>query len=408
VRNLLIASRNLLRHTRKTFVVLSGLVIGLAGMVVFQGFLGEMMRVFRDGTILSGLGHLQLAGGEGYFEDGEYDPYGYVLKDSAVLAARIGREPGVAAAFPSVGFIAVAGFGDISTSLLVRGYPPERMYFSPAKAVAQAPIDRFTLGALVAGAPIEKGERDRLVLGESSARILGARIGDVITAMTVLPGGRLAGRDLTVSAIFAAPGLDGTFAFMDYDSASDFIGIAGPPVLDVLLKDISSTDEIERSLPKEIAHRGWKDLATLYVQVNTILSSFLNFIRAIILLVTLFILANSMNRIVRERMREWGTLRAMGTRRKDILLIVVLEGCLQGMVGSALGIALGFAVAGVIDAVGGLHFSSGAQTYLIMVHPGIASIWLNLIPATLAAGLVSILPGVKALRLTPAECLRQE
>ncbi len=38
MRNFMIASRNLLRHKRKTLVVLSSLVIGLAGMVVFQGF----------------------------------------------------------------------------------------------------------------------------------------------------------------------------------------------------------------------------------------------------------------------------------------------------------------------------------------------------------------------------------
>lgn len=407
MRNFMIASRNLLRHKRKTLVVLSSLVIGLAGMVVFQGFLGETMRGFRDATILSGLGHLEVAGRQGYFEDGEYDPGDYPLKDSEALSAGLIGEPGVAAVFPSAGFIAVAGFGEASTTLLVRAYPAGRMYFSPLKAEAKAPIDRFTLGALVAGSPIKGGERDRIILGEASARILGVKVGDVLTAMTALPGARLAGRDFTVSAIFVAPGQDKTFAYTDYASAADFLGLAGPPVLHILLKDIDYTAGVERSLPEGTAYRGWKDLASLYVQVNSMLNSFLKFIRSVILLVTLFILANSMNRIVLERMREWGTLRAMGTKRRDVMMIVLLEGCLQGAAGAALGIGLGFAVAGIIDIAGGLPYSSGIQSYSIMVRPGIDSVWLNLFPAILVAGLASILPGIRALRLTPAECLRQ-
>ena len=139
----------------------------------------------------------------------------------------------------------------------------------------------------------------------------------------------------------------------------------------MLLKDIDYTDAVARSLPQGIAYRGWKDLATLYVQVNSMLNSFLEFIRSVILLVTLFILANSMNRIVLERMREWGTLRAMGTKkaghhgRSSFSRAVFRE-----RRAAALGIGLGFAVAGIIDIAGGLPYSSGIQSYSIMVKPG--------------------------------------
>ena len=201
--------------------------------------------------------------------------------------------------------------------------------------------------------------------------------------------------------------MDKSFAYTDYRSAADFVGISEPPVLNVLLKDIAYTDAVARSLPQGIAYRGWKDLATLYVQVNSMLNSFLAFIRAVILVVTLFILANSMNRIVRERMREWGTLRAMGTKKGSIMAIVLLEGCLQGAAGGALGLLLGFAVAGAINAAGGLPYTAGDQSVAILVKPGLDSVWLNLVPATLVAGLASIFPGLRAIRLSPAECLRQ-
>lgn len=407
MRELVIAWRNLLRNGRRTLTTLAALIVGLAGMVVFQGFLGESMRSFRDSTILSGIGHLQIAGGPGYFADGEFNPFAYQLSDARSLEAKLEREPGVAAVFPSIGFTAIAGKGDQSATLLVKGYPAERMYFAPASGVVRPPADRFQLGTLVAGTPPSPGERDRLVLGETAARVLNAKPGEVVTLMAILPHGGLAGQDFTVAAIYRSPGLDKSFAFTDFTSAASFIGLSAPPVLDVLAKSIASVPAIARSLPPSVAYRTWHQLATLYVQVNTMLMSFLNVIRGIILLVTLFILGNAMSRAVFERMREWGTLRAIGTKRREVLLIVLLEGCLQGLLGALLGIALGFAVAAAINLGGGLPLHTAGQTFLVPVRPSFSSVWLNLAPAIVVAGLAALLPGLRAVRLSPSECLRE-
>jgi len=164
---------------------------------------------------------------------------------------------------------------------------------------------------------------------------------------------------------------------------------------------------VAASLPNSVSFRSWKDLSPLYVQVNSMLAGFLAVIRTVILLVTLFILANTMNRVVVERMREWGTLRAMGAKKRDILFIVVWEGCLMGAAGAVLGILLGFGIATVINLSGGLSFAQGPFMWVIFDRPGLDSIILNVVPATLVAGLAAILPGRKAIRLSPSECLRE-
>jgi len=407
MRNLTIAWRSILRHARRTVITVSALVVGLTGMVVFQGFLSQMMQGFRDGTILSGVGHLQIAARSQYFVDGEFNPFAYGLKDSAHLAASLGKEPDVTAVFPSTGFVAVAGLGDQSATLLVKAYPPDRMYFAPRSGIIIPPSDRFNLGTLVAGAPVKPQDSNRLVIGETASRVLGAKVGDVVTLMAILPGGNLEGRDFTISGIFSSPGRDKSFAYTDYRTAADFIREHAPPVLMVIARSIGAVPAIADSLPRNVSFRTWKDLAQLYMQVSTILGSFLGVIRAIILLVTLFILANSMNRTVLERMREWGTLRALGTKKKDILYVILWEGCLQGLLGAAAGIALGFLVSAIIDAAGGLTYHNGAQAYAIMIRPGLDSVWLNLIPAVLTAGLAALLPGLRAVRLTPSQCLRE-
>jgi putative ABC transport system permease protein len=402
MRHLRIAWRNVLRQKGRTLTTLSALILGLAGLVVFQGFLGEQMRNFRDGTILGGIGHIEVAGGEGYFTDGQFDPYGYVIWDAAELSARLAKEPGVAAVFPSTGFTAVAGKGGVSATLLVTGYPPDRMHFAPRTGIVREPKDRFGLGTLEAGSPIKTGERDRIVLGVTAARILQAQPGQTVTLMAILPDGGLAGRDFTVSGIYRSAGRDKMFAYTDYETAKSFTAIAGPPVLDVI-----AVPSIVKTLPAGAAFRTWDRLATLYVQVNTMLMSFLDVIRAIILLVTLFILANSMSRTVLERMQEWGTLRAMGTKKRGVLFIVLIEGCLQGLAGSVIGVAIGFAVSALINVAGGLPVHSGGTLSLVEVRPAFSSVWLNVAPAVLTAGAAAVLPGLRAVRLTLVRCLRE-
>jgi putative ABC transport system permease protein len=407
MRNLLLAFRNVLRHKRKTFAVLVALIIGLAGLVVFQGFVSDLMREWRDESILSGIGHLQVAGKPGYFDDGEFNPYDYPFPQSAKVASQLEREPGVRAVFPSTGFVAIAGFGDESTNLLVKGYPTDRMFFAAQTGLVKPPPDRFFLGTLQAGNPIRPGDHNVLILGQTIARILKASVGDTVTLMTILPGSQLTGRDFVIGGIFTAPQQDNLFGYTDYDTAVDFTQLAQAPVLDVLLDGVGRVDTVAASLPAGVSFRTWKDLATTFAQVNSLLYSILSVIRVVILLVTLFILANVMNRVVVERMREWGTLRALGTKKRGILAIVVWEGGLMGALGAALGIVLGFAIATAINLRGGLTFNQGAQITQIFVHPGLDSVLVNIIPAALVGGLAALFPALRAIRLSPTECLRE-
>jgi putative ABC transport system permease protein len=408
MKTIAMALRNLLRQKRRTVITLSALIVGLCGVVIFQGYITSLMQSFRDSTIRSGIGHLQIAQSPGYFEDGEFNPYAYALKDAGKLLAGLNAQPGVLAAFPSTGFTSIAGNGDKSVTLLVKAYPAERMFFAPTRGRVLPPRDRFGLGTLLEGTPPAPGDHDRIVLGETSARILDARPGSVVTLMAVLPDGGLNGRDFTVAGIYRDPGRDKVFAFTDYDTAVGFTGVGGPAVLHVLARDIGAAGSIEAHLPPGLSVRTWHDLATYFVQVNTMFSGFLQVIRAIILLVTLFIMANTMNRIVRERMREWGTLRAMGMKKRRILLLVVLEGFMQGVAGAALGILLGLVASELLNLHGGLPvpFATGAQRVMVKILLSGQPMW-NLVPAGLFAAAASFIPGLRATRLTPSECLRQ-
>ncbi len=105
---------------------------------------------------------------------------------------------------------------------------------------------------MIEGSPITPGKQNQLVLGETASRILGAKVGDVITLMAILPGGNLAGRDFAVCGLFSAPGTDKSFAYTDYATAADFTAMTSPPVLIVLAKDIDAVPAIARGLPTDV------------------------------------------------------------------------------------------------------------------------------------------------------------
>jgi putative ABC transport system permease protein len=405
MRTLRLAWRNVFRQKRRTLTTLGAVIVGLAGLVVFQGYLNQLMVGFRDSTIRGGLGHVQIAAAPRYFTDGEFSPSSYPLADAPALEKELSADPRVVAVFPSTGFTAIAGFGDKATTLLVKAYPADRMSFGTGGS-ADDTADTFTLGTLTAGAWAPAGPTRRLVLGATAARILKAGVGDVVTLMVLLPGGALNGQDFTVAAVYEAAGKDKIFAFTDFGSAQAFTGQAEPPVIHVLARAADQAAGLAALVPPGHAVKLWPELATYFVQVNTMFAGFLSVIRAILLLITLFLLGNNMNRIVFERMREWGTLRALGTKARGILGLVVAEGTIQGVVGGLLGIAAGFVVALGINLAGGIPYVDGTVVRSIRVVPDDQTVWWNLVPVVATAALAAFLPALRATRMSPSDALR--
>jgi putative ABC transport system permease protein len=118
--------------------------------------------------------------------------------------------------------------------------------------------------------------------------------------------------------------------------------------------------------------------------------------------------ASTVNMVVYERTGEFGTLLALGLRRKQIFKLVLIENTLLGLLGSLLGVATGLTLAALITHIGlPMPPPPGSNTgYIasIRVVPWIFA--LAAFTGVLAASVASILPGRRAARLEVVEALR--
>lgn len=133
----------------------------------------------------------------------------------------------------------------------------------------------------------------------------------------------------------------------------------------------------------------------------------LSFASVIALLVSSFLIHNTMLIAVAQRRREIGVLRALGLRRKDVVALLTLEGALLGIAGSVLGVALGISLSRLL-----LNAATRALSEIYLqiaatdIHVGNDVLLAGLGLGTLTAMLASGLPARRAADNPPADTLR--
>jgi putative ABC transport system permease protein len=130
----------------------------------------------------------------------------------------------------------------------------------------------------------------------------------------------------------------------------------------------------------------------------------LDVVSAVIMLIMLLILGNTIAMGVRERTTEYGVLLAIGFRPKQIGAFIVLEAIVVGLIGGAVGLGLAYPL--VEQGVGKfLEANMGAWFPYFRIPGSVAILAVGL--ATAAAALAALIPAWRASRLDAVEALRR-
>jgi putative ABC transport system permease protein len=132
-------------------------------------------------------------------------------------------------------------------------------------------------------------------------------------------------------------------------------------------------------------------------------------LRAIILLMLLLSVANTLNISVFERIGEFGTMRAFGVRGSRVFAAVLLEAAVLGIIGGLLGAAAGVLLAALVSAVGipmpPPPNANLGYTARIVVTPALVG---GAFAVGMAASLLgALLPAARVSRIGIVDALRQ-
>jgi putative ABC transport system permease protein len=184
----------------------------------------------------------------------------------------------------------------------------------------------------------------------------------------------------------------------------------------VRLKDISDVDEISNRLRTKLADvvnpqgqpvldvHTWDQLSP-FANIARMIDMLDLFIRIMLVGIVLIAIMNVMIMAVYERIREIGTIAAIGTPPRRILGLFVAEGLLLGVVGTVIGTALSLLVVGALN-LWQVSLNFGRQ--VIVLAPSLAIgevLWIGAI-VVLVAVIASLQPAWKAARMDPIAALR--
>ncbi len=157
--------------------------------------------------------------------------------------------------------------------------------------------------------------------------------------------------------------------------------------------DIAFQDEDDFSVINQ------QDLLAIFGQITGVLTLFLGAIAGISLLVGGIGIMNIMLVSVTERTREIGLRKAVGAKRRDILMQFLIESVVLSLIGGLLGIALG-----ALRRLGDLAACKSDLTAVVTPQSILLATGFSA-----AVGLFfGIYPATRASRLNPIEALRYE
>jgi putative ABC transport system permease protein len=186
----------------------------------------------------------------------------------------------------------------------------------------------------------------------------------------------------------------------------DFRNSRGEPLLSVIYTQVVAEERMDEARQQiedllrqrhNIQFRGdddftvinQADLVAIFGQITGVITLFLGAIAAISLLVGGIGIMNIMLVSVTERTREIGIRKAVGARRRDILLQFLIEAMVLSLIGGIVGIALGWAGAVLISSLqDDLTAVVTVQSVLLATGFSLAvGLFFGIYPATRAAGL---------------------
>ena len=404
-----IAVRNLARYKRRTLLTSSLIAIGVMFVLVFVAASGSFKYIMIGQITDSMLGHIQVHK-RGYVASIDSLPLTLNLNAKAEkkLEKVMQDIPEIEAFSPRIKFGGMFSNFIETTNIRVNGVYPE-------KETATVPL--FLSRIKQGEKSINEGE---ILIPELLANGLKVKVGDTVVVIATNRDGSVNGKQFVVGGIIeSVTGPGGRDGYMHIKDAMDILRMEELEISEVALrlKDFgklnSVNDRLDEMLSKELNKQGkpifdvrtWERLSPFY-NIARMIDVMTFFIKLMLIAIVLVSIMNVMIMAVFERIREIGTISAIGTMPGKILSLFLIEGFSLGVFGTVVGNILALGTVFLINLVK-ITFNFGRQSGLVL-SPSLNArdiLWISALVIIVSVA-AALQPAFKASRMEPVEALR--
>jgi ABC-type lipoprotein release transport system permease subunit len=399
-----LATRNLQRSPRRTLLTMSAVIAGVGVFILGEGFVSGLTENILVAAIQGTVGHVLARPADYPTQPGQHpvdellqiNPEARSLldKDSLAWTTRTYFAPTVAAGADSLRAVAIG--------------------FDPARDTAVFPRDQWKVLGTMPGA----GD-DAVAVSSRVARLLELELGSHVILQVRTHRGAMNALEVAVAAITTTsnPALDSLGIFVPAPLTQKLLATDLPSHISVRLSSRDAAEGFGKQLAAALGPQAsvatWREETAELVQIQNVRRRALDLVMAVLMALAAFGIVNTVLMAAYERVREIGTLRALGMTERGVLELFVAEGLLIGLVGSLLGAAWGTALTyhwsvHPIDFSKTMEQAGGAYSASALVYTRVSSeiVLLTVALGVLVSALASIYPARVASRMAPADAVR--
>lgn len=392
-----IAWRNILRNKRRSALSITIIIIGVSVLFLFKGYMAFNLNGLTD-LAISEYGNLQIAA-DGYWNNTDER---HLLSKTEIdrIKKLLTKNPAVTNFATQLNVSGI--IGNETKSAIIYGLGVE-----PGK---------YQSMNVTGGTPLSSQAFDQVMLGEGVRQKLSVKEGEWLSILTTtLDGAHNAGNlQVSGSLSFGNSDADNAYIVLPVSFAQNLLNTDGVDKLIVHLSDdqltVPTIDRLTEQFEKaglKVQLKNWVDLATYFRQVNGMLQTTFMVISLIIFILVFFSILEIMSMAFFERMKEIGTIRAIGTKRVQVFSLLSQEGLMLGLLGGLIGVALGWGMGALIDNMKITYLAPGfgqpVPLYInLNIEQGIAPIIIVMIAILVSASY----PALKAARLNIVDIFR--
>jgi putative ABC transport system permease protein len=397
-----LAFRNVFRQRRRSLLtgltMAGGFVLLSLSISISEGTYDTAINTFTTAFT----GHMQVHA-RGYLDQPTLFK---TLTGVEALGAKVAAVPGVRTWTPRVYAGVLAFAGTKTTVARLIGVDPVR----EPKTLKTA--ERIAQGSFFSGP-----EAREALIGPDLAEVLGLKLGGELVLITQGADGSVANDLFTVRGVLTGGGMAaGNQVYVPLAAAQEFLALPGRVhELIVMLDDFSRSRRTARAASAALADPAlevepWEVTERSFYHAMTLDKEGMWLFFLIIVAIVAVGVLNTVLMTVLERTREYGILKALGTRPRDLFRLIVLETGILALLATALAALVSLGV----DAWfvrNGILYAAGADMGGVIVDTLYGSLKARCFtqPALITLGtalIVSIFPALRVVRIRPVNALR--